>query len=147
MNLRDRWIIKTFTKYILPGVMVATATISAGVGVALVVSSTGCAIKSTTVTHPGAINAADSTIYDGLLVIQAAIEDAKTRVDKFPALKGPLNAQIIPSYNAAMASYKAYHTSLVAGTPPNTNTETSIQVQLAAITAALASALKSAGVN
>lgn len=65
----------------------------------------GCAAKHI---HPGAINQADSDIYDTLLVSQAAIEQAKTDVVSYPAAKPILN-EAIAAYDTAETAYIAYH--------------------------------------
>jgi hypothetical protein len=69
---------------------------------------------TTTATHPGAVNAFDSTTYDVLLTAQAAIEAAKPLATT-PALKTAINAAI-QAYDVAESAYVAYHTAAVAGT-------------------------------
>ena len=91
---------------------------------------TGCG-RQVHAVHPGAINAFDSYSYDTLLVAQAAIEQAKTDIAKYPNAKAPLN-QAIASYNIAETSYVAYHAS--AGTIDTA----ALQKALQDLTAALA---------
>jgi hypothetical protein len=91
------------------------------------------------VSHPGAVSTFDSTTYDALLTIQAGIESAKTQFGSNPAAKAPLNA-VIQAYDAAQASYKAYHTAAAGG--GNTAAQqaalqqqvASLKTQLAAVT-------------
>src|ERR1051325_5552749 len=57
--------------------------------------------------HPGALNAADSRIYDGLTVAQAAIDQARIELNagRLPeASRQPLNA-LIAAYNAARTAW------------------------------------------
>lgn len=94
--------------------------------------------------HTGAVNAVDSNLYDSLVTLQAAIESAKTQVAVLPALKGPLNNQIIPGYNVAWHAYADYHTALVAGTVIDPTTGTKLIAQVQAILAGLNTAIAQA---
>lgn len=84
----------------------------------IAVCSNGCAAKKI---HAGALNQADSDIYDTLIVSQAGIEQAKqqistcqgtTTLDAYCAgivlHKDDVN-KAITSYNTALDSYTAYH--------------------------------------
>jgi len=70
-----------------------------------------CASKSGTTppppSHPGAVNAFDSTAYDALVSAQAAIEQAKVGI---PQSQKALLNKIITGYNKAESAYVAYHT-------------------------------------
>lgn len=87
-----------------------------------------CASSGTAV-HPGAANATDSQLYDSLISVQAAIEQAKVDFGSDPAAKPYLN-KLIAGYNAAMDSYKSYHAAAVSGHPPDPAT---LQAQIAAL--------------
>lgn len=71
-----------------------------------------------TVQHPGALNSFDNSAYDTLIVEQAAINQAKTLVKDFPAIKAPLNVAV-QEYDTTMAAYKVYHLALAAGKNPD----------------------------
>lgn len=75
-----------------------------------------CAI--TTNKPLGAANVFDQSTYDALIVSQAAIEEAKLELPKFPQFKAELN-QAITSYNTAMSLYKTYHSAVITGGNPD----------------------------
>lgn len=62
----------------------------------------------TTVTVPGALNNIDAQVYQNMHTAQAAIEQAKVDIAKFPQFKDALN-KVIASYNTAESAYQAYH--------------------------------------
>lgn len=89
-----------------------------GLLLSLTLMISGCAVNSQI--HPGAINAADSRMYDTLLVSQASVEGAKKQYTDCQATpqdaycegilqhKAELN-QAIASYDTAHDLYVAYH--------------------------------------
>lgn len=98
-----------------------------------------------TIQHPGAVNATDSNMYDALLTDQAAIEQAKTLVSQYPAIKDPLN-KVIASFNTAQTSYKSVHAALVANTS-DASTVAKLQADITALQTALSAVLQQAGVK
>ncbi len=92
---------------------------------------TGCAKTSGTSTvappiHAGAANAFDSSVYDALVTVQAAIEAAKPGI---PAGKKALLNQIIADYNVAEKAYVNYHNLAIAGTATPAQ-QTALQAQV-----------------
>lgn len=85
--------------------------------------------------HPGAVNAFDSSAYDALVTIQAAIEQAKVNV---PVAQKPLLNKIIADYNVAHQAYVVYHSAAVAGTADPT-AQANLQAQIDALKSAVAS--------
>lgn len=106
--------------------------------------STSCVQNPTTVIHPGQVSAADGAIYSALLDVQDAIEAAQGQLATLPALRVPLNSQIIPAYNVAWKAYADYHTALVSGTPPDPSKQQQILAQVIAIGTSLQNTLISA---
>ena len=103
----------------------------------------GCAKPGAyVVQHPGAINQADDQIYGSLIAARASLESAKSLVPMYPALRSILNTRVIPPFNALESAYLAYHAALAAG---QTVDSTPLQVELSAVSVALADALKSVG--
>ena len=109
-----------------------------GCTLALVLVLGGCAgTKATTatgVTTPpapitGAANTFDSTTYQTLVTIQAAIEQAKVGI---PAAQIPLLNKVIADFNVAESAYAAYHALAIAGTPTATAAATAQQAALQA---------------
>jgi hypothetical protein len=93
--------------------------------------------------HPGAVNPVDNALYDGILTVRAGLESAKTQFQGVTAVVNALNTSVIPPFNKLESGYAAYHTALVAGkADPAALTE--LQTELAAVTAALSTALKNA---
>lgn len=84
-------------------VLVIAAMLFLLVGVVTV--QTGCSAKHPI--HAGAINQADSDVYDSLLTCQAALEQAKIEFGSNQSAKPILN-QAIVSYNTARDGYLAY---------------------------------------
>lgn len=79
-----------------------------------------------TVQHPGSLNSFDNFAYDSLITEQAAINQAKSEISKYPQAKTQLN-NVITQYDTTQAAYKVYHLALVAGSSPsNTALQTSI---------------------
>lgn len=67
--------------------------------------------------HPGAVNKADSSAYDVLLISQAVIDQSRVELaaGTLPeTLKAPLN-HLIESHNIARASWLAYRNAVKAG--------------------------------
>lgn len=103
--------------------------------------STGC-IKNIPL-HPGAVNAVDNALYDGILTTRAAIEAAKDQFRDDEKVKLLLNQSVIPPFNRLEEAYKVYHTALLAGTS-DPGKLAQLQVQLDSVRAALKEALKGA---
>jgi len=74
----------------------------------------GTPTATTPASIPGAINSVDAQLYTDLHTAQAAIEQAKVDIAKFPQFKDALN-KVIASYNLAEAGYQTYHAGLVGG--------------------------------
>jgi predicted lipoprotein len=108
--------------------------------VALLLILAACATTATAPTHPGAINAFDSTAYDTLITVQASLNQAKALITTYPQFKADLNTAIA-AYNAAQAAYKTYHAAGAAGST------TALQTQLQALVAQVAALLKNLGVT
>lgn len=112
---------------------------------ALVLCLVGCMKPGAyVIKHPGAVNQVDDQLDDAILTARGTLEAAKLQVTTYPALQAILNAKVIPPFNQLEAAYITYHNALVAGQAADA---TPLQTQLAAVTAALADALKSAGVT
>ncbi len=77
-------------------------------------ATTGCGPKATTATIPGALNNADAQIYQNMHTAQAAIEQAKADIAKFPQAKDTLN-KVIASYNVVESAYQTYHATAAKG--------------------------------
>ena len=73
----------------------------------------GCKTSTTTALPlaPGAVNATDQAIYDGLMVAQAALTSLKASIPTNLSLKPYVN-QAIADYNLAEASWQVYHTAV-----------------------------------
>lgn len=108
--------------------------------VAYTLPSTGCQ-KNPVVIHQGAANITDSNLYDSLLVIQAAVEEARAQFASVPAAKEKLN-QAIASYNLALNAYRSYHAAALAGGVPDA---TVVQERIAAVTTAVQNLLREFG--
>ena len=93
--------------------------------------------KTGTQTLPtGAYNNFDAQSYDTLLTAQAALTSLKTSsLVGQPDFKTALN-QVIGIYNAAQATWQAYHTQLMAGQSPDPSAAAK---QISALTAGVAS--------
>jgi hypothetical protein len=112
---------------------------------AIALSMGGCSHTGTyVIKHPGTVNQVDDQLYDSLLTARAAIESAKLQIATYPQLQAILNTKVIPPFNIVESAYLQYHAALVAGKAVDA---TPIQQQLLAVTAALADALKTAGVK
>ncbi len=85
--------------------------LSSSIAMCLLISITGCGTSApATISHPGAINAFDSNVFDALVTIQAGLDEARAQAPMAsPAFRTLLN-QAIAAYNTAMNSYKVYHT-------------------------------------
>ena len=94
--------------------------------------------------HPGAVNPVDNALYDGILTMRSTIVSAQAQFTNVPSVLTAINT-VIPAFNKLELAYQAYHKALVAGTA-NPATLTDLQTQLAAISSALASVLKTAPV-
>ena len=94
----------------------------AGIAVLILVTLAvvGCASSAT---HPGAANSTDSQLYDSLVSVQAAIEQARAEFSADPAAKAPLN-RVIAAYNAAQDAYRSYRELAVSGHAPDAATLT-----------------------
>ena len=103
----------------------------------------GCAGKVVIPNHPGAVNASDNAIYDGILTTRSAIITAQDQFKDNATVTLFLNQSVLPPFNRLEASYVAYHTALVAGTA-DPGALAQLQIQLNAVKAALAEALKGA---
>jgi hypothetical protein len=72
------------------------------------VFTTGCASSTAQVSHPNAVDALDSRVYDALVVIKAGLVEARkqfaTSVTARPILTAATNA-----YNVAEAAWQLYH--------------------------------------
>lgn len=87
--------------------------------------------------HPGAVNTADSVMYDTILTAQTTIEGLKSNIGQYPEYKDQLNT-IILTYNNIQAAYKVYHTAALT----NANTDAtdlnnmvkSLMLQIGALT-------------
>lgn len=90
--------------------------------------------------HPGAVNPVDNALYDGILTTRATLEAAKVQFQGQTQTVAALNA-IIPAFNKLEVGYAAYHTALVAG-KSDPAALTTLQQQLTAITASLASVVR-----
>lgn len=82
------------------------------------ISLVGCATNAA-VSTPGAVNAFDSNTYQVLVAADAAIQQAKIDIAKYPQVKPALN-RLITSYNTANDAYRAYHAAAVTGAAPDT---------------------------
>lgn len=85
-------------------------------------------------TQPGTFGAADQDIYNGLIVLQAALNTAASTFGSDPAAKAPLD-KAIASYNALKDAYLAYHSAIASGGKPDS---TAISAQLAQLIADVA---------
>ena len=70
-----------------------------------------CATTNTIPSHPNQINTFDGAMYDSLMTVQGALNQAKVEIAKASnqQYKAQLN-QAIGAYNTAIAAYKLYHT-------------------------------------
>ena len=91
--------------------------------------------------HPNQISTFDGAAYDGLIVAQASITQAKTLITAHPEFKTELN-QAIAAYNTAIAAYKLYH-SQAAGAPSSAD----LQSQVVALTSSVSQLLAKLGVG
>ena len=99
----------------------------------------------TPVPRPGAINAFDSTAYDTLISVQAAIQQAKIAVST-PGLaqyKGQLN-QAIAAYNTTIAAWKVYHE---AGAGVTSDQTAALQTEVADLVSQVGKLLTALGVK
>ena len=117
------------------------ALMLAFVAVAMIASSPGCAAAKPI--HPGAVNQFDSTAYDSLITVQAALTTAKGQIAAFPQFKPQLN-QAIAAYNTAQAAYKVYHTAALAG---DTSQQAALSAEITTLTQQVAQLLTSMGVT
>jgi hypothetical protein len=86
--------------------------------VPLLFATPACASLHYTV-HPDALNTADSTAYDTLLIAQAAIDQARVANQTTPLppdLKTALNT-VVQSYNVARESWLTYRGAVATNAP------------------------------
>jgi len=112
------------------------------VGLTASVGTTAC-VKPTTANIPGAVTNVDAQIYVALSDLQNAIIEAQKLQPQYPAIKPILDNQIGPAYTKARNAGEAYHKALAAGQP----VDSTVLSQIQAVRAALAAALKNAGVK
>ncbi len=117
------------------------------IGLACGLAVTPACMKPTTVNIPGAVNNADAQIYVALSDLQAAIIAAQGQQNARPTLKPILDNQIGPNYTRARDAAEAYHKALAAGQPADSSKSAAILAQVQAVSVALTSALKTAGVK
>jgi hypothetical protein len=111
--------------------------------VALAFSSTACMKVVAIPNHPGAVNATDNAIYDGILSARASIKTAQDQFKDNATVTMLLNQSVLPPFNRLEVAYAAYHTALAAG-KADPGQAGQLQVQLDSVKAALTEALKGA---
>lgn len=99
----------------------------------------GCA--KPVVQHPGALNNVDNVLYDTLLTEQAALNQAKIDVPKYPALVPTFNT-VAAQYNATKDAFKTYHGLVAAGGNPD---PAALQAQVAATVASISKLIAQLG--
>lgn len=73
------------------------------------VTFTGCASSPpATVSHPNAVDALDSRVYDALVVIKAGLVEARKQFGTSAAAR-PVLVAATNAYNAAEAAWQLYH--------------------------------------
>lgn len=77
------------------------------IGVAAFVLETGCS-KTAVVSHPNAVDALDSQVYDALTVIKAGLVEARNQFGTVAKARPVLDAAT-NAYNALEAAWESYH--------------------------------------
>lgn len=112
------------------------------------IAGVGC--QKNVTPHPNQLSSLDGTAYDSLLVAQAALSQAKADVaaGKIPAAAKPMLNTAIVAYNTARADWLIYR-DVAQGfqTGDATALSAKLQVDLAALTTAIAQIQKLTGVT